>query len=177
MIGLKGARKVGNEAMDDPMLDRFSGISTEEFVDLVRDDVAVVFECEVTRVQKMKFCVREVAQKCLCTFDGEEAVILAPHDQRPRLFHTEVAVPIVIDRHVGRVVVEEVELDGIIAGSVEEVLIEGIGIRADRRNVCHAVRVLKDGRAGRHEAANGHLCLGISISKVYWNWSTGGVAL
>ena len=93
----------------------------------------MLFQQEVATVGQVQFCLGQVAQKRLCSRHDEERIVLPPHDERARLVLAEVFVPRVVERHVRGVIVEEFELNGVIAGSVQQSLVEGVAVRAYRR--------------------------------------------
>ena len=111
----------------------------------------------------MKLGVRQIDQKRFCTFHSEEWIVLSPDDQCSRLLLTEVLVPFGIERYVRRIVVEQVELDSVIGGAVEKVLIEGVGIRADGLGFLRSVSVLKPRGLGRKQRPNRLFGLGIPV--------------
>ena len=77
--------------------------------------------------------------------------------------HAEVFVPRVVERQVRGVVVKEVELNSVIAGSVQQRLVEGVAVRAHRRHVFGTVRVLEDRRLRGQQRARRLLRLRVTI--------------
>jgi len=121
--------------------------------DLACDELAVLFQQKVATVDQVQFRFGQVAQKCLRSWHDEEGIVLPPHDERARLMHAEVFVPRVVERHVRGVVVKEFELNGVIAGSVQQRLVKGVAVRAHCRHVFCTMRVLEDRRLlGQHRA-------------------------
>ena len=76
---------------------------------------------------------------------GEDLVVLAPDDQRRRLAFAEERLECGIERHVGAVVVEQVELDVVVARPVEQRLVVTQLSGLMRDDVAHAVGVLELG--------------------------------
>src|SRR5436190_1079028 len=70
----------------------------------------------------------------------EDLIACAPGDERRRLMPAEVAVERLVLWDVEPVVVEEVQLDVAIAGTIEVVSVERPGLRWDSVRVPHAVR-------------------------------------
>lgn len=119
-----------------------SGEDTEDFL---RDEVGGIFQRKVASVEQVQFGFGDVAQIRLSTLDGEEGIVLTPHDQSPGLLPAEEGLPGFVVRKVCLVIVKQIELDGVVAGTIEEVLIEGIRVRADAALVLDAMRVLEFG--------------------------------
>jgi hypothetical protein len=118
----------------------------EELDDLLCDEFAGILKREVAGVEQVKFGVGDVPQICLRTFDGEEGIVFAPHNEGLRLLAAEELMPVVVACKVRLIVVQQVELDGVVARTVEEVLIHGVRVGADARRALRAVRVLEDRR-------------------------------
>ena len=78
-------------------------------------------------------------------FDCEERVVPSPENQHLRLPAAEVLVPRVIERDTRLIVVKQIELNGGVPGTIEEELVQGVGIRADSLRFRDTVCVLKDG--------------------------------
>ena len=68
----------------------------------------------------MQLRVRNVADVRLCALDREEGIVLPSDDQPLGLLTPNERVPLLIVREVRLVVVQQVQLDGIIAGAVQE---------------------------------------------------------
>jgi hypothetical protein len=68
--------------------------------------------------------VSHISQVGLRTLDGEEGIVLSPYDQRLRLFIAKEFMPVVIEGQIRLVVMKKVQLDGVIAGTIEEELVE-----------------------------------------------------
>src|SRR5215471_892012 len=133
---------------------RFRGSAAKKFPDSVGYEFDLFCERKVTGVEKVKLGTRNVLQKGLRSSDGEERIVFPPNDEHLRLLGAEVLMPFAIEGDVCSVVMEEVELDGIIPGAVEEMLIERIGIWADTAGIVRAVRVLETGGIGGEKTAD-----------------------
>ena len=78
---------------------------------------------------------------------GEDGVVPAPDHERWGLVGAEVRLPRWIQGRVGAVVVKQLQLDRLVAGTVLEILIRGPGVGADGLRVAGAVGVLPLGGA------------------------------
>ena len=107
------------------------------------DRLTVFLKREVAAVEKVQFGLAKIALIRLRAFDGEEGVVLAPDDQDPGLMIAEIGVPLVIERDVRRVVVEKIKLDPVVAGTIEEMLVEGVGVGIDAIGIMGAMSVLE----------------------------------
>src|SRR5580700_4735016 len=96
--------------------------SGEKADNLLRNKLAMVFERKVTRVEQVQLRLWNVAQIRLSAFDGEEGIVFAPYDQRLQLLVAEERVPLVVMRQICLVVVQQVQLDGVVARPIQKVL-------------------------------------------------------
>src|SRR6516165_7002603 len=117
------------------------------------DFVAMRFEREVAGIQKLHFGVRDVAFEGLRTRRQEEWVVLAPHGQKRRLVFAEVTLEFWIERDVGLVVAEKIELNFIRTGARQIITVERISVRRNQARIANAVRILPDGSFGREKGA------------------------
>jgi hypothetical protein len=131
------------------MFERFDGgrpdRSAEGSHNVASNEFAVVFESEVACIEKVKIGAGNVAKVCLRALDSEEGIVFAPDDEGFWLFLAEELMPLVIVREVGLVVMEQVELDCVIARPIEEMLVNGIRIGVNAGQIFNAVCVLEDG--------------------------------
>jgi hypothetical protein len=102
----------------------------------------LVFQREVSRVEQVQLGVRQILQVGARTLRREDHVVLAPHDQRRRLPLAEELLELRIQRGIRAVVVEEIELNLDVAGTIEQRLILDPGARIDTRAIRNAVEVL-----------------------------------
>ena len=91
--------------------------------DSLRNPLARILKRKVAGIDEMKLRFGDIAQVGPGTLDREEGIVLTPHDQGFWLFVAEERLSLVIVREIGLVVVEEIELDGIVAGTVEKKLV------------------------------------------------------
>src|SRR5690349_7659836 len=96
-------------------------------------------------VEQVKLSFWQITLICFCSLYGEERIVLSPHDQRARLAGTEVLVPSVVEREVGVIIVEQVELDCVVSRAIEEDLVKRPIVRTNLFRVLRAVCVLKGG--------------------------------
>jgi hypothetical protein len=75
-------------------------------------------EGEMPGVQEMRLDIGKIPFVRGCALRWENVVVLSPDDQRWRLILTEELLELRIERNVGSVVVEHVQLDVAIAGTV-----------------------------------------------------------
>ena len=83
----------------------------------------------------MEFEVSEVAFIGVSTVGREDEVVFPPDDQCRRLMLAQVLLHLRIERQIGSVIVEDVELNIIVAGSVKKWLVMGPVIRRDAARV------------------------------------------
>ena len=69
-------------------------------------------------VEQVKLSFGQVTLICFRPLYGEERIVLSPHDQRARLTGAEVPVPSVVEREVGVVIVEQVQLYRVVSGAI-----------------------------------------------------------
>ena len=128
---------------------------------LLRDGVALVLDREVARVEAMHLGPRQVPQVRLAAFAGEEDVVLAPEDDRLRLPLPQELLPLGVERDVGAVVVEQVELDPprvrALRGSATS-MFQLSGLISSGR-LCAVQVDLLDGRRGSRNASS---CFSVS---------------
>jgi hypothetical protein len=74
----------------------------------------------VPRIEQVKLSFWQITLICFCSLYGKERIIPSPQDQGARLAGTEVLVPSVVEREVGVIIVEQVELDRVISRAIEE---------------------------------------------------------
>jgi len=93
-------------------------------------------------IEEMHFGVRKITQVRMCTVFGEDLVVLAPDDQHRRLAFAEKGLKLRIERDIRAVIVEEIELDILVAGTVEQGLIVNpvVGADAGERSARSPVR-------------------------------------
>src|SRR3546814_7711812 len=101
----------------------------------------------------MELHVLQVAPVALCEVTREQRVVVAPNRQGRRLVLAEQRLPLRIERDVVAAVVEQRELDRLVAGAVEQVLHVPEVVGADLRAVPGAGGELPDGTLQRQEGA------------------------
>src|ERR1700704_1516296 len=112
-----------------------------ERLHLARDDVERVLDREVAGVEPMHLGVGQDFQEGLAALLREEDVRLAPEDDRLRLPLLQECLPLRIERDVGAVVVEEVELNLLGVRAFQEVVVHVPVVGADLRRVRMAVQI------------------------------------
>ena len=99
-------------------------------------------------IEKVQFGLREISEECPRAVLGEKWVIPAPRDQHGRLRLPEVLVPLFVEGNICWIVVQEVELYRVVAGTVEEKLIDSVSVGADGFRIPRSVGVLEFRRSG-----------------------------
>ena len=84
---------------------------------------------------------------------NEERVVLAPHRQHRRALLAQIGLDRVVQRDVGLVVEQEIELDLVVARPRQIEVIEVAAVRRNQARVGDAVRVLEQRGLRRQEAA------------------------
>src|SRR5688572_13947460 len=101
--------------------------------------IELVFEREMSRVEDMKLRRGKIAKIRMRALLGKYLVVLAPDDQRRRLALAEELLKLRIERHVGPVVIEQVELNVFIARPIQQRLIVNPVVRADARQILDSI--------------------------------------
>src|SRR5215470_5666476 len=139
------------------------GSLTEEFAHTFSNETAAVFKGEVSRINQVQLRFWDVSLVGPSSLDCEERVVFSPEDQHLRLSTSKVLMPAIIESDIRLIVVQKIELNGRVPRTIEEELIQGVGIRADSVRICNTVCVLNNGRFLRQQIAHWLLCLGIAI--------------
>ena len=126
-------------------------LAIEEIPDQGDHHIGLVLKREMPGVDEMQFGVRQVLKIGRRAVGGEDLVVLAPDDQRRRLALAKERLEFRIERDVGSIVEEEVELDVLVSGAIEQRLIVAPIVRIDAGNVGHAVDILELRRFRRDE--------------------------
>src|SRR4030095_284804 len=95
----------------------------EEVADVSCDQVAVLFEREVTGVEQVELQVLQITFVGFGPLRRKNEIVFSPHNKRRRLALTEVSLPPRVERRVRAVVVEELQLNIFVAGAVEQILV------------------------------------------------------
>ena len=129
--------------------------------------VGLIFQNKVAAVEQMEFEVREVAIIGVSAVGREDEVVLTPDDQCRRLMLAQVLLHFRIERQIGSVVVEDIELNIIVAGPIKKRLVMGPVIRRDAARVRNAVGVLEFCRLQREEFAEGVAAVLAAVRPVF----------
>ena len=107
----------------------------EEFPHQLGDLVAVRFQREVAGIEQVELQRLQVSLVRLSPCGRKDLVVLAPDDQHRRLVLAEILLPLRIQRRVAAVAEKHVELNLVVAWSVEQELVVGRTVRADEFGV------------------------------------------
>ena len=102
----------------------------------------MALDCKVSRIQQIHFCLLRVSLVRLRTGWDEDDVPFAPHRQDRHLAFTNILLELWIERHVGLVVHQQLELDVLVSRAVHEHLIEIVSCGIDNIEVRLAFGVL-----------------------------------
>ena len=80
-------------------------------------------QSEVSRVNELYIGFGIVALERLCTRRDEDRIILAPDNERWGLPLAEVGLELGVQVNIGAIVVEEIKLDLVVAGTVNSVVV------------------------------------------------------
>jgi hypothetical protein len=94
-------------------------LSSQEITDQWNHFVRLVFQCEMARVEQVKFDIRKIAFIRICAICREDDVILPPDDQHRRPMLPEIRLNGRIKRKIGSIVEKEIELDVIVARAIQ----------------------------------------------------------
>src|SRR5262252_5876962 len=90
----------------------------------------------------MELQVLQIAFVSFGPLRRKNEIVFPPHDQRRRLVLTEVSLPLLVERRVRAVVVEELQLNLVVTGAIEQILVGRPRVGADVLDISYAVRVL-----------------------------------
>src|SRR5262249_34711516 len=121
---------------------RAADVFCEEIADVSCDQVAVLFQREVTGVEQVELQVLQITFVRFRARRRKNEIVFSPHDQRRRLVLTEVSLPLRVKWRGRAVVVEELQLNIVVAGAIELILVGSPRVGADVLDVSYAVRVL-----------------------------------
>src|SRR5688572_32774143 len=138
---LRMGRVCGSQLL--PVLDESAG---EEVAHQARNLCTLVLQREMSAIEQVQLRARQILEVRTCAVRREDHVVLAPHDQRRRLTLAEELLELRVQLEIRAVVVEQVELDLDIAGSVEQSLIVQPGARIDPRAIGDTVDILRTRR-------------------------------
>ena len=102
-------------------------------------------------VSSMEFGVRQILQVRMRAIGREDLVVCAPNDQRRRLPFAEERLELWIERNIATIIVEQVELYFLVAGTIKQSLIVAPIVWIDPGHVLHTVRVLEFGGGRCHK--------------------------
>src|ERR1700735_877020 len=128
-------------------------IAVEEVVDHRRHDIELVLQREMARIEKMKIGVRQIPEIRSGAISGEYLVILTPYDQRRRFTLVKEGLELGIKRNVAAVIVEQIQLNVLVAGPVQQHLVVQPVVRVDARQIADTIGVLELRRGGKHKKA------------------------
>src|SRR5690242_10028226 len=84
---------------------------------------AIRFQGEVPSIEQVELQCLQVSFVRFRTFTRKNLVIFAPNDQHRRLLLAEIFLPLRVQRWVTTVAQEQIELDFVVARSVEQKLV------------------------------------------------------
>ena len=98
-------------------------VTVQKFAHQVGDDLSVLLQGKVTGVEQVEIDILEIPLVGFGAFTGEDIVVLSPGNQRRWLVASKVGLPLGIQRRVGSVAVEKLDLDVLVAGSIQQKLV------------------------------------------------------
>ncbi len=104
--------------------------------------MAIFFQGEVACVEQVKLKVLEVPLVRLSAFGWKNGILGSPHDQRRWLMLAEVFLPLRVQGWVRSVAMEQLQLNFLIALTIQQRLHVTPSVRADRFDIANAVGVL-----------------------------------
>jgi hypothetical protein len=99
-------------------------------------------QCEVSRVKHVRLDVLEVAAIWRSPLCRKDVVILSPHNQGWRLKFPEELLEGWIERKIRPVVIEQVQLDLVVPGTIQSKLVKRPGSRIDQACIADSVLIL-----------------------------------
>ncbi len=97
----------------------------------------------MARVEPNQPSVRQIAQVRFRPCRNKERIVPAPDDQRSGPMRAECRMPGLVGRNIGLVVLQQIELGQINARAVQQGLVDGPVIGADRCGVAGADQILE----------------------------------
>ncbi len=107
----------------------------EACLDFAADRHGIFVDHEMAGVEPDQARIGQVALIGFGARRDEDRIVLAPQNQRLRPILTEQRVPFVVRRDVRAIILEQVELDRVVAGTVEQRLIDRPIVGIDRVRV------------------------------------------
>src|ERR1700750_3413613 len=101
---------------------------------------------KVAAIQKVNLRVGDIATKGLGADWQEKRIVPAPHGKQRRQMGSEIGLEMRIRVDIGLIIADQVKLNVVTAGSLEKMLVEGIGLGGNQRRVGLAVLILEPGR-------------------------------
>ena len=105
--------------------------------------LTVFLQRKMPGIEKVKLKVIKIALVWMCSFLREDVVIPPPHDQCRRLKLTKVSLPLWIQRRVRTIIVEQLQLDVLVAGSIHEILIVKPILRSYGRWISNTIGIFE----------------------------------
>src|SRR5262245_24112678 len=144
--------------------------SAEEAANVASDGVEMAFQREVSGVENMNLGLGEITLEGPSTVRAKDSVVATPYSQQGHLASPEVLVHPRVQLDVAGIAPEELQLDLVIAGPVEQRLIVGPGVRTDQARVGHAVQILPAGALQAQRTTDCRLGVGTGRSRVGEQW-------
>ena len=117
-------------------------VTVQKTAQQVGDDFSVLLQGEVTGVEQVEINILEITLVGFGALTGKGIVVRIPGNQRRWLVASEVGLPLWIERRVGSVAVEELDLDVLVAGAIQQKLVVEPVVWSKRPDAAHAVCVL-----------------------------------
>src|SRR5262245_5189862 len=117
-------------------------LPVEKVVDQRADPVEVLFQCEMAGVEQVKFDVFQVPLRKTCALDREDPIVLAPDNERRRLMRSKITLPGGVGLKVRLGIVQNGELDFLVAWAVLIGLIEDPVIWTDELRAAGTVNIV-----------------------------------
>jgi hypothetical protein len=103
----------------------------EEFAHGRADFVGVSFQRKVTAIDEADVGLRNVAPEGFGSCGDEERVVFSPHCQHRRTMFTQKFLDLAVNRDVGFVVAQQVQLDFVVPRTSQIKVIEVAAVRRD----------------------------------------------
>jgi hypothetical protein len=120
-------------------------MGSEKPLDMLSDHLSIFLQSKVPAIEQVQFKSLEIALKGIGSLWAEKRIIFAPDHERRRLMLAKVGMPFRIEPQVRWIVVQQFQLDEIIAWTIQEGLIHRPGVGTDRFWVTCSMPVLEDG--------------------------------
>src|SRR5580698_3074063 len=138
-------------------------------MDTTRDLAIVGLQGKMPRIEHVGLKILQIAAVGRSTRSREDKVILAPDNQRGWLELAEEFLKGRIERHIGAVVIKQIELNLVVAGAIQAKLVQRPSRGVQKTSVLHTIFILPPRRLRGNQESNSFPILRSRILPVFLN--------